>query len=84
MLDSSYQGVKRLFVLVCDNANRITHKRYFLPRIEIKNYNIEIDVRNFFDQPINDLIKQYDEVRKVLKNKVMITHLFVCQILSIF
>ena len=24
-----------------------------------------IDERNFYDQPINDLIKQYDEVRKV-------------------
>ena len=43
-----------------------SHKRYFLPRIEIKNYNIEIDGRNFYDQPINDLIKQRDEVRKVL------------------
>ena len=68
LLDSSYQGVKRLFVLAYDNANRITpdsHKRYFLLRIEKKNYNIETDGRNFYDQPINDLIKQYDEVRKV-------------------
>ena len=68
LLDSSYQGVKRLFVLAYDNTNGITpnsHKRYFLPRIEIKNYNIEIDGRNFYDQPINDLIKQRDEVRKV-------------------
>ena len=68
LLDSSYQGVKKLFVLTYDNINVITpnsHKRYFLPRIEIKNYNIEIDGRNFYDQPINDLIKQYDEVRKV-------------------
>ena len=39
--------------------------KYFLPRIEIENYNIEIDGRNFYDQPINDLIKQYDEVRKL-------------------
>ena len=68
LLDSSYQGVKRLFVLAYDNANGITpdsHKRYFLPRIKIKNYNIEIDGRNFYDQAINDSIKQYDEVRKV-------------------
>ena len=28
-----------------------------------------IDGRNFNDQPINDLIKQYDEVRKVSKGK---------------
>ena len=31
----------------------------------IENCHILIDDRNFYDQPINDLIKQYDEVRKV-------------------
>ena len=71
MLDASYQGVKRLFVLAyrdCGGANRVTadsHRRYFLPRVKIVNYNIEIDGRNFYDQPINDLIKQYDEIRKI-------------------
>ena len=70
-LDASYQGVKRLFVLAyrylrC--ANRVTadsHGRYFLPRVKIESYNIENDGRNLYDRPINDLIKQYDEVRKV-------------------
>ena len=71
LLDVNFQGVKRLFVLVYDNNagdNLVTtnsHRRYFLPRIKIENYNIEIDGRNFYDQPINDLIKQYDEVRKI-------------------
>ena len=71
LLDASFQGVKRLFVLVYDNNagdNLVTtnsHRRYFFPRIKIENYNIEIDGRNFHDQPINDLIKQYDEVRKI-------------------
>ena len=40
-------------------------KKYFLPRFKIENYIIEIDGRDFYDQPINDLIKQYDEVRKI-------------------
>ena len=34
----------------CGGANRVTaysHKRYFLPKVKIENYNIEID-RNFF------------------------------------
>ena len=71
LLDVSYQGVKRLFVHVYRNrggANRVTadsYRRYLLPRVKIENYNIDIDGRNFYDQPINDLIKQYDEVRKV-------------------
>ena len=52
LLDSSYQGVKRLFVLAYDNAasnNQVFvdfFKRYFLPRVKIENYNIEIDRRN--------------------------------------
>ena len=32
--------------------------------MEIKNYNVLIGGRHFYDQPINDLIKQYDKVRK--------------------
>ena len=40
-------------------------KKYFLPRFKNENYNIKIDDRNFYDQPINDSIKQYDEVRKI-------------------
>ena len=40
------------------------HQKYFLPRVNITNYNVRIDGRNFYDQPINDLIKQYSEIRK--------------------
>ena len=52
LLDSSYQGVKRLFVLAYDNAasnNQVFvdfSKRCFLPRVKIENYNIELDRRN--------------------------------------
>ena len=58
LIDSSCQGVKRLFVLTHDHVNGITadsHRRCFLPRVEIKNYNFENDGRSFYDQPINDL-----------------------------
>ena len=70
-LDASYQGVKRLFVLAYNSTagnNQVSidsFKKYFLLRVKIENYNTEIDGRNFYDQPINDSINQYDEVRKV-------------------
>ena len=60
-----------MFVLAYDNAagndqvSIDSFKKYFLPRVKIENYNIEIDGRNFYDQPINDSIKQYDEIRKI-------------------
>ena len=72
MLDTSHQEVKRLFVLAYSESgdgNRVTadsQKKYFQPRVKIENYIIESDGRNFYHEPINDLIKQYDEVRKVL------------------
>ena len=71
MLDSSYQGVQRLFALAYNNTagNKQVSidffKKYFLPRVKIENYNIKIDGKNFYDQPINDSIKQYDEIRKI-------------------
>ena len=71
LLDSSWQEVKTLFVLAYDNEasnNQVSidsYKKYFLPRVKIENYNIEINGRNFYDQPINDLIKQYDEIKKI-------------------
>ena len=68
LINPSWQGMNRLFVLAYLNDNTSTvnlHRKYFLPRIETKNYKIEIDGRNFYDQPINDSIKQYDEIRKI-------------------
>ena len=44
----------------------ILTKKNLLPRVNIESYNIEIAGWNFYDQPINDLIKQYDEIIKVL------------------
>ena len=40
------------------------NRKYFLPRGKIQNY-VMLDERNFDDHSINDLIKQYDESRKV-------------------
>ena len=71
-IDASFQGVNKLFVLPYsggDVTNENSYRRYFLPRTKTTNYNIEIDGRFFYDQPINDSIKQYDEVRKISTGK---------------
>ena len=75
LLDSSYQGVKKLFVLAYNNTegnNKVSinsFRKYLLPIVKMENYNIEIDDRNFYDQPINDSIKQYDEIRKISRGQ---------------
>ena len=57
LLSVSFQGVKRLFVLAYDatdndEAGIKNNRRYFLPRGTIESYNVLIDGRNFYDQPI--------------------------------
>ena len=70
-LNASFQVVRRLFVLPFENTDngakkveRNSHTKYFLPRVNMTNCNVLIEGRNFYDQPINDLVKQYDKIRK--------------------
>ena len=75
-LDASFQRVNRLFVLAFNstdgNANQVERKsqrKYFLPRVDITNYNVLIDGINFCDQPISNQIKMLDEIRKTATGK---------------
>ena len=66
VINRSFQGVNRLFVLSFQNEdNRKLHSTYYLPKVKIKDYNVTIDGRNFFDQPINSMTKTYENIRKI-------------------
>ena len=70
LINPSFQEANRLFVLVFENENdRTSHSTYYLPNVEVKNYNVMIDGRNFFDQPINSMNKTYENVRKIATGK---------------
>ena len=63
LLGASFQKVKKLFVLTFDDTDdrkveRNSDQNFFLPRANITNYNVLIDGRNFYDQPIGDQIKK--------------------------
>ena len=65
-IDPSFKGVNRLFVLSFkDDGGRESHKQYYLPTAEIKDYNVMINRRKFFDQPIKNDLKTYDNIRKI-------------------
>ena len=59
------QVVNRSFVLSFENeAQRRSYKRYYLPTVERKDYNVMMDGQHF-DQPVrNDLIT-YDNIQKI-------------------
>ena len=66
LINPSFQGVNRLFVLSFENENgRTSHSGYYLPKVELKDYNIKIDGKIFFDEPINKDIKTSENIRKI-------------------
>ena len=74
LLDSSYQGVKRLFILVYinDENGKIymnSPRKYALPRVNLTKFNVLIDGRNFYAQPISDKITNYNELLKLTTGK---------------
>ena len=76
-LDVSFQGVSQLFAAAAAaaaygtddierNANtEESRRRYYLPRAEIKHYNVLIEGRNFYDQNVNSSIVRYNELLKM-------------------
>ena len=50
LIEPSFQGVNRLFVLAFENDDqRTSNKRYYTPNVEIEDYIVMIDRKNFFD-----------------------------------
>ena len=60
LFEPSFQRVYRLFVLTFENdTQRTTAKGYYLPNIELKQYNI------LFDQPVENDKATYGTIRKI-------------------
>ena len=72
-LDPSFQGVNRLFVMVYNRANgqptRNGRRKYYLPRIDLEKYNVIIDGRKFYDNPVESDIEKYRELKNVMIGK---------------
>ena len=66
LIEPSFQGVNRLFVLAFENDDlRTSYDRYYLPNVEIKDYNIMINGENLFDQPTKNNKVTYENIRKI-------------------
>ena len=72
-LDPSFQGVNRLFLMAYNRENgqptKNGRRKYCLPRIDLKEYNVIIDGRNFYDNPIESDIEKYRELKRVMIGK---------------
>ena len=66
LIEPSFQGVNRLLVLAFENdEQRTSNKRYFIPIVEIKDYNVMIDGKFFFQQPVKNDKVTHKNIRKI-------------------
>ena len=63
LINPTFQGVDRLFLSSEDNATN--YNQYFLPALEIKDWNVVVDKQNFSDQPVKNGLRTYDNNRKI-------------------
>ena len=64
--ESSFQAISILFIFAFESDDqRISSKRYYIPNVEIKDYNVMIDRKNFFDQPVKNDKVTYENIRKI-------------------
>ena len=73
-LDPSFQGVNGLFLMAYSRADddqpqRDGQQKYYLPRTDLKKYNVIIDGRNVYDNPIESDNEKYRELQKVMIGK---------------
>ena len=67
LVEPIFQGVNRLFVLAFENDDyRTSDDRYYLPTLEIRDYNIMINGENAFDQLIKNNKVTYENIRKIV------------------
>ena len=54
---------------VKDDDSRESHNQFYLPTVQIKDYNVIIDGRNFLDQLIKNDLKTYDNIKKIVTSQ---------------
>ena len=89
LLDASFEGVKKLFVLAFDNTDnsnkkveRDSHRKYFLPRVNITNYNVLIGGRTFMISLLKIKPKNMKKLERLQQDKEMIIQHDFCYIIA--
>ena len=66
LINVCFQGVNIIFVLSFENTGgRTSYTRYYLPLVKIKNYNVVDDGLYFFDHPVKNNSKTYDNIQMI-------------------
>ena len=69
LIDPTFTNVNKLFVLTFQNEdNRTSFSKYYVPKVEIKVFNVLIDEKPFFEIPVKNKEEAYEAIIEMSKN----------------
>ena len=72
LIDPTFTNVNRLFVLSFsrnnNTDNRDSFSDYYVPNVEIKDFNVLIDGKSFFDLPVKNEEEAYEKIIDMSNN----------------
>ena len=69
LIDPTFTNVNILFVLSFENENDRTYfSKYYVPKVEIKDFNVLIDGKSFFEIPVKNKEEAYETITEMSKN----------------
>ena len=69
MIDPPFTNANRLFVLSFENeTDRTSFSKYYVPKVEIKDFNVSTDGKPFFEIPVKNKEEAYEAVIEMSKN----------------
>ena len=73
LIDPTFNKVNRLFVLSFENEEgRTSFSKYYTPKVEVKDFNVLIDGKSFFDVPVKN--------KRYTKNLLRLVKLVITQL----
>ena len=69
LIDPTFNKVNRLFVLSFENEeDRTSFSKYYTPKVQIKDFNVLINGKSFFDVPVKNKEEAYEKIIEISKN----------------
>ena len=68
LIDSTFTNVNRLLVLSFENEDdRTSFSKYYVPNVEIKDFNVLIDEKPFLEIPVKNKEEAYEQIIEMCK-----------------
>ena len=69
LIDPTFTEVNGLFVLLFKNEEgRTSFSKYYVTKVEIKDFNVLIDGQSFFDVPVKNKEEAYEKIMSINEN----------------